>query len=145
MKDKPVIIVGLVIAVAALTFPFWYALAGPRGGSPPEVELPAGESKRCVEDRDFMKAHHMELLNQWRDAVVRDGGKEYESEEYPGDVYEMSLTRTCLGCHDVTDESAASVGGEPTPPGRARFCYQCHAYVDVEPTCWECHLVPEGK
>ena len=143
MKDKPVIIVGLVIAVAVLTFPFWYALAGPRGGSPPQVELPAGESK-CVEDRAFMKAHHMELLNQWRDDVVRKGLKEYKSEAY-GDIYDMSLTGTCLGCHNATDEGAASAGDDPTPPGRARFCYQCHAYVDVRPTCWECHLVPEGK
>ena len=143
MKDKPIIIVGLVIAVGALTFPFWYALAGPRRGSPPQVELPAGQS-RCVEDRQFMKAHHMELLNQWRDDVVRKGLKEYVSETY-GDSHDMSLTGTCLGCHDATDREAGASRADLTPPGRARFCHQCHAYADVRPPCWECHLVPEGK
>ena len=96
MNDKPVILVGLIVGLLALTFPFWYTAAVGRPASPPQIPLPEGESE-CVEDGPYMKAHHMELLNQWRDLVVRDGQKTYVSKTY-GKQYEMSLTRTCMGC-----------------------------------------------
>lgn len=122
MRDMPVIVIGLVIVLVILTVPFWYALASGQADAPPEVQLPAGQTQ-CVEDLAYMKAHHMDLLDEWRDAVVRKGEKTYVSKAY-GDHYEMSLTKTCLKCHE----------------SRQTFCYQCHSYANVHPYCWDCHL-----
>jgi hypothetical protein len=120
VSDKPIIIVGLVIAVGALTFPFWYNLAIGSPTPSPDLETPEGQ---CVEDVETMRAEHMDLLNKWRDAVVRDGEKTYVSKTY-GDSHEMSLTRTCMSCHE----------------SRESFCQKCHSYANVEPTCWDCHV-----
>ena len=117
MSDKPLIVVGLAIALVVLTVPFWYAQTFGQGDEPPQPDLPEGQ---CVEED--MRANHMDLLDRWRDAVVRDGEKMYESSS--GQSYVMSLTKTCLGCHG----------------GRESFCMECHEYANVRPTCWECHV-----
>ena len=141
MNDKPVILVGLIVGLALLTLPFWYARAAGHPGAPPQLQLPSG---RCVEDRQYMRAHHMELLDQWRNAVVREGQKTYVSRA-SGASYEMSLTKTCLGCHSKT-----------------KFCDQCHHYANVQSfdlvawsgarqrnekgiECFGCHVAPEEK
>ena len=119
MSEKPKIAVGLIIAVIILTVPFWYVLAAGRPDSPPELDLPEGQ---CVEDVEYMRANHMDLLNQWRDAVVRHGDQ--EQVEVDGQKYHKSLTRGCMTCHT----------------SRESFCARCHNYADVHPTCWECHV-----
>ena len=121
MSDKPIIIVGLLIGLALLTLPIWYGFAAGAAGSPPELQVPEGH---CVEDGDYMKAHHMELLNQWRDAVVRAG--DVETVEVDGKTYPKSLTRGCMSCHT----------------SRQEFCVRCHEYANVHPTCWQCHVEP---
>ena len=143
MNDKPVIIVGLLVGLVLVSLPIWYGLAAGAAGSPPEVKLPDGQ---CVEDLQYMKAYHMDLLNQWRDAVVREGKKTYVSKAY-GTSHEMSLTRTCLKCHAAVDGAAAagqpaSAAGDCPTPGRTTFCHQCHDYANVRPTCWQCHVEP---
>ena len=127
MNDKPVIIAGLVIALVVLTSPIWYALAAGEPGDRPELVLPEGESE-CVEDVDYMRDHHMDLLEEWRNEVVREGDTEkYRSTS--GKEYEKSLTRTCLmQCH-----VAGRIGKED-------FCGKCHAFAGVHPTCWDCHV-----
>ena len=127
MKGKGRIIIGLVLLVILVTIPLWYSLVVEGSGPPPEVELPAGETE-CVEGAEFMTAHHMDLLDEWRDAVVREGQKTYTSKAF-GKTYDMSLTETCMGCH--TD--------------RDTFCTKCHDYADVHPYCWDCHIEPEGQ
>jgi hypothetical protein len=129
MSDKGVIVVGLIIFVGLVTFPFWYTRTAAGGDTlaAPDVELPT-DATQCVEDKPFMIAHHMELLNQWRDAVVRQGEAEYTSRAF-GTHYEMSLTRTCLRCHS---------NGQT-------FCDRCHTYADVHPRCWDCHVEPKGN
>ena len=127
MRDKGMVIAGLVIFVGLVTFPIWYTLAAAGDRAMPELERPA-DASQCVEDTEFMTANHMELLNQWRDAVVRAGEKDYTSKAF-GTHYEMSLTKTCLGCHG----------------SRQAFCDRCHTYADVHPRCWECHVDPEGN
>jgi len=125
MRDKGTIIGGLFIFLALVTFPIWYALGSAVDSSPPNLELPKN-STACVEDTAYMTANHMDLLDQWRDAVVREGKKEYTSSS--GQEYTMSLTGTCLKCHS----------------NRETFCLECHNYANVEPGCWECHVEPRG-
>jgi hypothetical protein len=142
MHDKPVIIVGLVVGVGLLTLPIWYGLAPGAADSPPVVKVPEG---RCVEDLETMRAHHMELLNEWRNEVVREGKRFYVSKAY-GTRYEMSLTNTCLKCHATPDELAAvrpaSAALDGPRVGYVKFCHECHDYANVRPTCWQCHVEP---
>jgi len=126
MSDRSKILAGLSVVLVLAAFPMWQTLFAAGETGRPELELPEDETS-CVEETEYMTAHHMELLNQWRDAVVRHGEKDYVSTA--GDVYTMSLTGTCMDCHD----------------NRERFCTRCHDYVDVAPRCWNCHVEPEGS
>ena len=125
MGDKGKIVLGLAVFVILVTFPFWGRLAGEAEAARPDLDYPE-EPSACVEDSAYMTVNHMNLLNQWRDSVVREGGAEYTSSS--GRTYQMSLTKTCLDCH-----------GEPD-----NFCTRCHNYSDVAPTCWECHTTLGG-
>ncbi|MBI5527442.1 MAG: sulfate reduction electron transfer complex DsrMKJOP subunit DsrJ [Deltaproteobacteria bacterium] len=121
MYDAGKIMTGLVVFLVILTLPFWYSGAMGKGGARPEVKLPEGE-KKCVESKEYMRDSHMDLLNQWRDAVVREGKHTYVSEG--GARHEMSLTNSCMKCH----------------ADRAQFCDRCHVYLSLNPFCWDCHL-----
>ncbi len=117
MHDAGKILLGLGVFAALVTAPAWYS----RGkGEPPELQRPA-TAKQCIEPTAFMRARHMELLDGWRDAVVRRGEKVYVASD--GQRHEMSLTGTCLRCHEEPD----------------KFCNKCHAYAGVEAFCWDCH------
>jgi hypothetical protein len=126
MNSKRNVVIGLILLLLIVIFPFLYNFAVKGSAEAPELELPKGET-RCVEDKDFMMAHHMQLLNEWRDAVVRRGEKTYRSQAF-GDTYDMSLNDTCMKCHS----------------NRENFCDRCHNYADVQPYCWECHFEPKG-
>jgi hypothetical protein len=125
MSEKARIVAGLAVFLAVVAFPIWYPLGASGDSSRPELELPEGE-ERCVEDTEYMTANHMDLLNEWRNAVVREGETEYTSSS--GERFVMSLTGTCLDCH--TDRDV--------------FCNRCHDYANVAPKCWDCHVEPEG-
>lgn len=128
MYDTGKIIIGIVIFLAIFTIPFWYSQVTGDADEMPELQL-SDEAKaagQCVEDIDYMRAKHMDLLNEWRDDVVRGADREYMSEEFPGQVFDKSLTDTCLEqCHT----------------NKADFCDLCHTYVNVEPGCWDCHNI----
>jgi len=124
MDDRLRIYGGAVAVLAVLSFPAWRALGSTASGTRPELPLP--DSAACVEDAAYMTAHHMDLLADWREAVVRGAETTHTSPE--GITRAMSLTGTCLGCHD--DHEA--------------FCTQCHDYAGVAPRCWDCHVGGEG-
>ena len=126
MSDRAKAITGLAIFLVLLAFPMWQTLGAAGDTDRPELELPEDEAS-CVEETAYMSARHMELLSQWRDAVVREGEQEYTSTA--GKTYTMSLTGTCMDCHD----------------NREDFCTRCHDYVNVAPGCWSCHVEPEGS
>ena len=125
MYDKGKIVAGLVIFFAILTFPFWYNLGALAPA--PELELTekAQEAETCIEETAYMTTEHMVLLNEWRDAVARDGNRIYVSGD--GEEYVASLSDTCMDCHS----------------NKADFCDRCHDYVSVDPYCWDCHTYPE--
>ncbi len=126
MHDGTKIIIGLVIFLVLATFPIWYSAATGRSGYTPELEYPVGET-RCVESKEYMRAFHMDLLNEWRDTVVRGGERTYTSED--GSHHDMSLSRTCMDCH----------------ANKATFCDKCHDHLGVNPDCWDCHVEPGGE
>jgi hypothetical protein len=124
MHNGGKIILGLVIFLILITFPVWYNIANDRAGYVPELEK-AARGDNCVRDSSFMTANHMDLLNEWRDQVVRENERWEVGDD--GVRFERSLSNTCLSCHVNKDQ----------------FCDKCHDYMGVEPYCWDCHLVPK--
>ena len=124
MHDTGKILAGLLIFLALVTFPVWYnAVSGKSDYVPdPKIHTPG---ERCVAPTEYMKAFHMDLLNTWRDDVVRDGDRKYVSPD--GREFDKSLSRTCMDCHK----------------SRKEFCTECHDYAGVDPYCWDCHVEPE--
>lgn len=122
MTGRTWIYTGLGVFVAIALFPIWHGVLHSDAPAAPDLEYP--EEPACVESAEYMRANHPTLLNAWRDAVVRDGEVEYVSST--GEHYTMSLTGTCMECHQKRDT----------------FCQRCHDYADVNPTCWSCHVEP---
>jgi hypothetical protein len=122
MRDRPQIIVGLLIFVGLFTLPIWHGRAANTSTAAPAVKLPVA-AKQCVAPVEYMRASHMQLLIDWRRQVVRDNQRQFHA--FNGKVYDKSLTRTCLEqCHG----------------NRAEFCDRCHKYAGVSgPYCWDCH------
>jgi len=121
MYNSGKIIIGIIIFLGLITYPFWRNVG--KAATPPKLEVGTQE-KQCVEPTAFMKSSHMQLLDQWRDEVVRNKKRVYVSST--GKTYTMSLQNTCTKCHAKKSE----------------FCDRCHNYVDVSPRCWDCHIAP---
>jgi len=122
MYDSGKIIPGLIIFVLFITFPVWYNHGD--AGAMPQPELPKN-AKECVLPADEMISTHMQLLNDWRDEVLRTGDRAYDVKI--GDkMYQKSFMNTCLQCHT----------------SRKKFCKRCHDYAAVRPYCWDCHVAP---
>lgn len=83
----------------------------------------AVDSSACIGSKEYMRANHMRVLNEWRHSSVRDGNRVYVAPD--GRKIEKSLN-TCLNCHS----------------GNRMFCFNCHMYANVKPNCWNCHISP---
>jgi hypothetical protein len=125
MYDTGKIVAGLVVFVVLATSPMWYNALSAAPPDRPELQMPTNGSTECVEATEYMRANHMDLLDQWRDTVVREDVRTYTSET--GKDYTMSLSDTCLECHSKKEQ----------------FCDACHTYSAVTPYCWDCHVIPE--
>jgi hypothetical protein len=135
LYDGGKILIGLLVFVGIATFPFYYNIG--KANTKPELktDTPAIQAwekkygkKECVESKEYMRAEHMQLLNNWRDAVVRDMYRQYISMTN-GKPFNMSLQNGCLVCHS----------------NKKHFCDQCHNYMAVKPYCFDCHIQPEEK
>ncbi len=122
MYDKGKVIAGIVIFAIVATFPFWFNMG--KASPAPELKLTekAKAAQKCVRDTAYMKAEHMQLLDIWREEVVRGGSRVYVNSE--GKEFDMSLSNTCLDCHS----------------NKTEFCDKCHDYASVDPYCWDCHV-----
>ena len=122
MNDKKWITAGIVVFIVAASFPFWFNMG--KAAPAPELEYTAKAkaAKECVRSKEYMAAEHMQLLDLWREQVVRSAKREYVNPE--GKTYNMSLSNTCLDCHS----------------NKAEFCDRCHNYASVTPYCWDCHI-----
>ncbi len=79
------------------------------------------DSTKCIATKEFMRANHMRVLNEWRNSSVREGNRIFVAPN--GSKLEKSLN-TCLGCHK----------------NNKLFCFNCHMYANVKPKCWNCHI-----
>lgn len=124
MKDKLFIIVGIVVFLAIVLSPFVYNAVTSADTQAPELSLPPNGATECVKDKAYMRAFHMDLLNQWREEVVRQESRDFVTDS--GKTVKKSLTLTCLECHS----------------NKTEFCDACHSYMAVAPYCWDCHVAP---
>ena len=131
--DSGKVIAGLIVFLAIFTSPFWMNTG--RTVPVPKPELPKVE-KECVREAVWMRGNHMQLLDEWRNDVVRstrefdstsDPANDPRMDVYKGKVHTKSLTLGCLKCHD----------------NKKNFCDRCHTYTGVDPFCWDCHVAPK--
>jgi hypothetical protein len=123
--DKGKIFLGLAIFVALVASPFWYNPVFGNGAAVPQPKPPAKEKGDCVLPKAEMRASHMQVIYDWRETVVRGEGRTVRLAD--GREMKMSLSNTCLGCHENKKE----------------FCDTCHGYLAVKPFCWDCHFNPK--
>jgi hypothetical protein len=123
MKDRVLIIVGIIIFAFLFTIPFWMNLSSRAELKQPELIYPEGETN-CIAEKEYIKANHMDILNRWRDSVVRENVR---FTVINGEKVEMSLSKTCMRCHS----------------NKETFCDRCHNYLGVDPYCWNCHIAPK--
>jgi hypothetical protein len=122
MYNKGIIIAGLAVFIVLVTFPFWFN-QGKAAPAPQRILAPeAKAAQACILSAELMRTEHMQMLNDWRNMVVRDGTRLYIGSN--GKKFEMSLSNTCLECHS----------------NKAEFCDRCHNYAAVTPYCWDCHI-----
>ncbi len=128
MNDRWKIIIGIIIFILIVTIPFNYSIIFSTDSSgAPDLEIFPQAGEECVRSKDYMRPYHMNLLDQWRDSVVREGDRFTEGPM--GNRIEKSLTNTCLDCH----------------ANKENFCDRCHDYMSVDPYCWDCHITPSEK
>ena len=128
MFDGWKIILGLIVFLILMTSPIWFNAATGKGAYVPDLELATEDiagKDQCVMPAEYMRPYHMDLLNEWRDEVVRNGERVHVAPD--GRKYDRSLSNTCMDCHSNKD----------------KFCDRCHDYLSVDPYCWECHIEPE--
>lgn len=112
----------VLMAVAAILATPSMAAAG--------VNLPSlekGKGDKCVEDTQYMRRNHMDLLKHQRDKTMRAGIR----------TTQHSL-KGCVDCH--ASEKTGSVAAS-----KEDFCAACHVYTGVKLDCWDCHATKPGK
>ena len=157
MYDGGKILTGLIIGLGLLLSPFIYNAGKAAKAPEPELTPKAKKANECVASKSFMRAWHMQLLDEWRNEVVRDDDRYYRPREVAREmrldkhlldqwrhlvsdgtrhyipkkdkVYYKSLQMTCMDCHS----------------NKTKFCDECHNYMGVNPYCWDCHIEPEEK
>ena len=96
----------------------------------PLPDIPKGKGDKCVEDTDFMRKNHMELILHQRDETVHKGirTKKHSFKE-------------CINCHAVKDADNVPVSFKSPK----HFCNSCHTYAAVKIDCFECHASRPGN
>jgi hypothetical protein len=133
LYDGGKIIAGLIVFVGLAALPFFYNIGKANPKPEPKLDTPAIKQwekqygkKECIESKAYMRAEHMQILNNWRDSVVRDNQRLYISDT-SGKHFTMSLQNDCMQCHS----------------NKKKFCDEYHNYLAVKPFCWDCHIAPK--
>jgi len=139
LYDGPKVLFGLfVFVVFALSPLLINVLTNAQAEAPVVPHREDQVGGECILPTDEMRTSHMELLDTWRDEVVREGTRlrgevtEARNENgvlrprLVGDVrapwhLQKSLSNTCMDCH------------------RPGVCDSCHEHAGVDPACFDCH------
>ena len=117
MLNKNKSLIALVVLAVIVFLPIgYYAVSDAFPKSTGDfLEKPDPQYQECVEPTEYMRFHHMDLLLEIRDKVVREGIKQ-----------DVTLAE-CKKCHI----------------NRSKFCDRCHLTVNLHPDCFGCHDYPE--
>lgn len=85
----------------------------------------AAKGKQCVEDTEFMRKNHMDLLKHQRVETTRLGIRD-----------KKHSLKNCFTCHFVNGADSKPV----TVSDPRHFCRECHDYAAVSVDCWQCHV-----
>lgn len=113
---RPTLLAVIIIAVCVISVS---AFAGA-----PKPDIPKGKGDKCVEDTDFMRKNHMELLLHQRDETMQRGVRT-----------KKHALKECIECHAVYDNGGQAVSHLDSK----HFCVQCHEYASVSIDCFDCH------
>ena len=121
IMHRPTLLAVIIIAVCIISVS---AFAGA-----PKPDIPKGKGDQCVEDTDFMRKNHMEILLHQRDETMHRGVRT-----------KKHALKECIECHAVYDTS-----GQPISHLDSKhFCVQCHEYASVSIDCFDCHTSKPG-
>ncbi|MCP4411505.1 MAG: Hdr-like menaquinol oxidoreductase cytochrome c subunit [Gammaproteobacteria bacterium] len=87
-------------------------------------QVSKGKGEACVDDKDFMRLNHMDLLRHERDETLHEGIRDTK----------YSLKK-CITCHAVDGSDGATL----TIESPKHFCRSCHDYAAVSIDCFQCH------
>lgn len=105
-----------------LLFGFLFVLTGCSRVEPPSPHLLAeARGDQCVEETDYMRRAHMDLLMHERDEAKRYGRRNPDH-SFVG----------CIDCH------VSPMASKNDPAGH--FCLACHSFNAVRMDCFQCHL-----
>jgi hypothetical protein len=96
-----------------------------RGSRVPRHAEAKPQGDKCVEDTEFMKRNHMNLILHQRDKTMHQGIR----------TTKYSL-KNCIACHATPTKANPEVR---SVLGEGHFCQSCHAYNAVKIDCFECH------
>ncbi|MCF7809732.1 hypothetical protein K9N50_01950 [bacterium] len=166
------IIIGLIIFAFIMTLPIWYNLASDQDPSLKDYVIATKGVKgkdRCVLPKEEMLATHMDVLDQWRDLVVRDGERIHTTPD--GRRFNRSLSYINTEVETILNTSYSITAEGDTNStiqvkrvkakhlkdnitaysciechsNKEQFCDRCHTYMSVDPYCWDCHIIPEPQ
>lgn len=100
---------------------FLLCTASPVSAATNTPKLDIGKGGQCVEDPQWMRKNHMNLLKHQRDETVRKGIRDEK----------LSLNN-CIECHASTVDDSVIARDDS-------FCVACHRYEAVKTDCFECH------
>ncbi len=124
MPLRHIFIVMLTLVLVSMTGPA-YAVEEPGAGNGELLPvIPMGQGDSCVEDPDYMRRNHMNLLEHQRDETMLKGIR--------GNPYSL---KECISCHAVNGPDAIPV----TVSSPQHFCRSCHDYAAVSIDCFQCH------
>jgi hypothetical protein len=112
-----VLMAGMAGGASALT-------TGAQSSGVPLPVIPGGKGDSCVEDTDFMRRNHMDMLKHQRDETVLKGVR----------TRQHSLVE-CIDCHVVEGPDLEAVSASDPQ----HFCRACHDYAAVSIDCFQCH------
>ncbi|MCP5279885.1 MAG: hypothetical protein H6935_16245 [Thiobacillus sp.] len=119
----------LAVLAAVAAFMAVPSMQAAAGVDLPKLDLGkiASTGDKCVEDTQFMRRNHMDLLKHHRDDTMRKGIR----------TTRHSLKK-CVECH--ASEKTGSVAAS-----KEDFCAACHSYASVKLDCWDCHATKPAK
>lgn len=91
-----------------------------RASGVPMPAVPAAKGGQCVEDPEYMRRNHMQLLTHGRDATMREGKRT-----------DTRSLQNCVECHAHPQTQRVT--------GKEGFCEACHSYAAVKIDCFSCH------